>query len=116
MYRINCSSQPLNSSVTQFFQEGPLHLHNAQTNFPILDDNNTYVKECVKQYPDLFRALYIADPSKPERAAQEIAELDKSVFILFPFLSFNSKSIFEACFNCKAPFGDLQDKVPKCLP
>ena len=47
----------------------------------ILDENNAYVNECVRQYPDRFRALYIADPSNPEQAAQEIADLDESVFI-----------------------------------
>ena len=71
----------------------------------ILDDNNTYVKECVKRYPGLFRGLYIADPSKPERAAQEIAELDNSVFIGVELIpkwqkihidDLNLKPIFEA--------------------
>ena len=47
----------------------------------ILDKNNKYVTECVEQYSNRFRALYIADPSDPVQAAKEIRLLDDSIYI-----------------------------------
>ena len=47
----------------------------------ILDKNNKYVAECVEQYSNRFRALYIADPSDPVQAAKEIRLLDDSIYI-----------------------------------
>jgi len=47
----------------------------------ILDKNNKYVAECVEQYSNRLRALYIADPSDPVQTAKEILSLDDSIYI-----------------------------------
>ena len=46
-----------------------------------LNENNEYVSECVGSNPNKFRALYIIDTTDPDRAAQEVENLDQSIFV-----------------------------------
>lgn len=50
------------------------------------DDNNAYIEECVKKYPQKFSGFYIPNLEDPAVAAQEIRNLDSNVFIGIKFL------------------------------
>lgn len=50
------------------------------------DDNNAYIKECVRKYPRKFSGFYIPNLEDPSVAAQEIRNLDSSIFIGIKFL------------------------------
>ncbi len=47
----------------------------------VLMDNNRYIEACVKKYPDRLKGMYIPFLGDPKRAAKEIENLDKKIFM-----------------------------------
>lgn len=44
-------------------------------------DNNDYVKHCLESNRGRFKGLFTADPSQPNRTAEEILELDRDLYV-----------------------------------